>query len=291
MVQIFPFYRTALVAIWTFISSNAYTITRTISPRSNPCTHRRLCNSANPKVISQYNLHRSQLVRSLLSTGTDQDFEYSYDDSEAESQFGTKEYWDDMYIGMGDFDSEEYSWYFGFDAIKPLFLAHIPLPPKKQKSIGNDDKTQPAKMLVPGVGNDGTLLDLYNFGYHDIVAFDYSSNAIERQEDLLSYDSQALEDVTLLVRDGRDLDDEWTEMFDIVFEKGALDAIFLSGPGNVEKAVEELKRVLKTGGYMMSVSGVVPEELRREIFSTDDWEWVRDGSDDLKAGCFVLQKI
>ena len=291
-MQFFPFCITAYVAIWTFISynANAYTITRSTSPRSNLCTHRILCNSANPKIKSPYNLHRSQLVWSLLSTGTDQDFEYSYDDSEAESEFGTKEYWDDMYIGMGDFDSEEYSWYFGFDTIKPLFLEHMPLPPKQQESVGNDT-TQPVKMLVPGVGNDSTLLDLYNFGYHDIVAFDYSSNAIERQEDLLSYDSQALEDVSLLVRDGRDLDDEWTEMFDIVFEKGALDAIFLSGSGNVERAVEELKRVLKTGGYMMSVSGVVPEELRRQMFSTNDWEWVRDGSDDLKAGCFVWRKI
>jgi tRNA A58 N-methylase Trm61 len=134
-------------------------------------------------------------------------------------------------------------------------------------------------------------LDLYNFGYHDITAFDYSSNAIERQEELLSYSPRALEDVTLLVRDGRDLDEEWTDMYDIIFEKGALDAIFLSGVGNVEKSVEQLKRVIKKGGYMMSVSGVIPETLRREMFSLEDWEWVRDGTDDLKAGCFVWRRI
>jgi len=29
-------------------------------------------------------------------------------------------------------------------------------------------------------------------------------------------------------------------------------------------------------------------ELRKEIFR--DWEWIRDGSDDLQAGCFVLKK-
>lgn len=213
-----------------------------------------------------------------------------YDDSLAESQYGTKEYWDDMYVGMGDFSAEEYSWYFGFDTIKPLFMQFMPLPPKHSKDKGSSSSTT-TKMLVPGVGNDGTLLDLYNFGYHDITAFDYSSNAIERQEELLSYNKQALDDVTLLVRDARHLDDEWMETFDLIFEKGALDAVFLSGKGNVEKAVEELKRVIKPGGYFMSVSGVVPEELRREMFPVQDWEWIRDGSNDLKAGCFVWKRI
>ncbi len=211
-----------------------------------------------------------------------------YDDSEAESQFGTKEYWDDMYKGMGDFSSEEYSWYFGFETIKPFFVQYMPLPPKQAK---NKDIDMP-KVLVPGVGNDPTVLDLYAFGYQDITAFDYSSDAIERQEELLSYNSQAMDDITLLVRDGRQLDDAWTDTFDIIFEKGALDAIYLSGPesGNVERAVEELSRVLKPGGYFMSVSGVVPENLRREMIQ-DEWEWIRDGSDDLKAGCFVLKRI
>ena len=193
---------------------------------------------------------------------------------------------DDMYIGMGDFDSEEYTWYFGFDTIKPYFVDYMPPPPNKR-----DKDNQQPRMLVPGVGNDSVLMDVYNFGYHDITAFDYSLNAIERQEDLLSYNLRALDDITLLVRDARELDDEWTNCFDIIFEKGALDAIFLSGAGNVEGAAEELKRVIKKGGYMMSVSGVVPAEIRRKIFSVDDWEWVRDGSDDLKAGCFVWRRL
>ena len=113
---------------------------------------------------------------------------------------------------------------------------------------------------------------------------------MDYQEDLLSYDDKALEDISLVVRDARNLDEEWTDTFDLIFEKGALDAVYLSGKGNVEKAVDEMKRVIKTGGYFMSVSGVVPEDLRRKMFTNDDWEWIRDGSDDLKAGCFVWRK-
>mmetsp|Transcript_384 Transcript_384/g.640 ORF Transcript_384/g.640 Transcript_384/m.640 type:complete len:351 (-) Transcript_384:62-1114(-) len=222
--------------------------------------------------------------------------DYDDTDSEADSQFGTKQYWDEMYLGMGDFDSEEYCWYYGFDAIQPYFLQFMPLPPKHQSSSSSSSSSASSllpcatKMLVPGVGNDGTLLDLYKFGYHDIVAFDYSAPAIDRQREFLSFHKNACNDITLLVRDARKLDSEWTEMFDIIFEKGALDAIFLSGSGNVQLAAQELKRVLKPGGYMMSISGVVPEDMRRALFPIQDWEWVRDGAMDLKAGCFVWKK-
>eukprot|EP00984_Skeletonema_dohrnii_P035368 scaffold35020_cov333-Skeletonema_dohrnii-CCMP3373.AAC.2 len=37
----------------------------------------------------------------------------------------------------------------------------------------------------------------------------------------------------------------------------------------------------------MSFSGVVPEEVRRDGFDGKKWKWLRDGSEDLKAGCFM----
>ena len=71
-----------------------------------------------------------------------------------------------------------------------------------------------------------------------------------------------------------------------------MDALYLSDEtdGNVRKAAEELRRVLKPGGIFMSVSGVVPADLRREMFSTETYDWIRDGTEDLKAGCFVWRK-
>ena len=36
---------------------------------------------------------------------------------------------------------------------------------------------------------------------------------------------------------------------------------------------------------------MVPEKVRREMFHADNgWEWIRDGSDDLKAGVFVWKR-
>lgn len=206
---------------------------------------------------------------------------YENDDSQARSQFGTKDYWDEMYQGFGDFDKDEYEWYFGFSEIKPLFQQHVP-----------PDTSATTKLLIPGMGNDPLLLDLVGAGYRDITAFDYSEGAVERQAELLSYDSNAEDAVTLLCRDARALDEDWADVFDAVLEKGCLDALYLSDEtdGNVAKAAEEMHRVLKPGGIFMSVSGVVPAELRREIFTTEKYEWLRDGTDDLKAGCFVWKK-
>ena len=210
----------------------------------------------------------------------------SDEDIEARSQFGTKSYWDAMYEGMGDFASDEYSWYYGFEVIKPYLLKIV------ADEFGDVAKSE-LSILIPGCGNDPLLLDLYNAGFTSLTGFDYSEGAIFRQKDLLQYLPMGsdVENVQLRVEDARFLPVEWDAKFDVIIEKGALDAIYLSGDGNFESSVKEMARVLKDGGIVVSCSGVVPAEVRREGFSTDSWEWLRDGTDDLKAGSFVLKKI
>ena len=59
----------------------------------------------------------------------------------------------------------------------------------------------------------------------------------------------------------------------------------------MEVAISELRRVLVPQGRLVSCSGVIPDETRRLIFPETHWKWLRDGTDDLQAGCFVLEKI
>jgi len=186
--------------------------------------------------------------------------------------------------GMGDFDASEYSWYYGYEVIKPLLEQFV----LDETSL---DKSQ-LSILIPGCGNDPLLLDLYNAGFKYLTVFDYSQGAIDRQHDLLEYLPMGsdIDNIHLSVQDARSLPEEWSQLFDVIIEKGALDAIYLSGDGNFEQSVKEFERVLKKNSICISCSGVVPEDLRREGFSKEEWEWLRDGSDDLKAGSFVFRR-
>ncbi|KAG7368962.1 methyltransferase domain containing protein [Nitzschia inconspicua] len=198
------------------------------------------------------------------------------DDSAARSPFGTREYWDSLYQGNGDYPANEYQWYYGFQEYGKYVTQLIP---------------RNSNVLLPGIGNDPIILDLLQKGYSTLTGTDYSEHAIERQQELLSYAYGNVDMVKLHCMDARKMPTDWNDKFDAIVEKGALDAIYLSGDGNFEKAVKEFERVLRPGGILINISGVVPGELRRDVFDEQQWEWVRDGSDDLKAGIFILKLL
>lgn len=293
------------------------------------------------------------LASCLVSDDRNNKVIVTVDETYARSVFGTKEYWDDVYLGRGDFPADCYSWYFGWEVLGRILQRYVPLTAKGKnggKSIVCDTRTNmidnknknnnSPRILVPGIGNDSILLDLYKAGYRNLVGQDYSEHAVERQYDLLSYEgiqcslgedendedqaqsninnnNNAVMSVQIMQGDVTNLPDLWTNSFDVILEKGLLDAVYLSGDGNFEAAVKNLDRVLRPGGIFISVSGVVPHELRKHVFPTACvivgngsvtdynseenyprsnlctntlWEWLVDGSSDLKAGCFVLQK-
>jgi len=254
--------------------------------------------------------HRHRRLHQFTTSNSEFDKDYSKyitspsdEDTDAKSEFGTKIYWDAMYEGMGDFDAEEYSWYYGYEVIRPhlqeygeelLLHSDVISGAVEDEAAASSKHKSQLSILLPGCGNDPLLLDLYNDGYRKLTAFDYSLGAIGRQRELLEYLPATSEkrDIELRVEDARALPTEWTNSFDIIIEKGALDAIYLSvnDERNLEKAIAEFERVLRPGGICISCSGVVPENLRRETFRTMEWVWLRDGSDDLRAGCFVFRK-
>ena len=275
------------------LTSMKYTpSTHDVINRSSPAFSTTFCNGISPRrpnnlpPLNQFTTSSSEFDKDYTKYRGDDER-----DADARSQFGTKAYWDAMYEGMGEFSADEYSWYYnGYDAIKP-FLEEYVFDVAESTST-TVDKSQ-LSILIPGCGNDPLLLDIFSAGYRCLTAFDYSSGAIERQRELLGYLPMGsdLDKVELREEDARSLPVGWKESFDVIIEKGALDAIYLSGDGNLEQSVKEIARVIKRGGICISCSGVVPEALRRESFGGNEWEWLRDGSDDLRAGCFVLKRI
>ncbi|GKY90358.1 protein-lysine N-methyltransferase efm4 [Mayamaea pseudoterrestris] len=158
---------------------------------------------------------------------------YNDDDDDdslsARSSFGTKQYWDDVYAGRGDFPADEYSWYYDFDVIQK----HLP------KNIDRSKQ----HVFVPGIGNDPIILDLMRAGFRNLTAQDYSKHAIERQRDLLDGDARLDDDeYSIQISHGNvlQLPVSYSNRFDMILEKGLLDAVYLSGDGRVEQAVSIL---------------------------------------------------
>jgi hypothetical protein len=139
--------------------------------------------------------------------------------------YGTKEFWDDMYRGEGELPADEYSWYCGWAVIQSFWEELVP------------DRT--SRVLVPGVGNDATIADMWDAGWRSITAFDYSADAVVRAGAL--FGERQLE---LLCADARDLPLA-NSSFDAVFDKGALDAIGLNGTADLNAAGAELARVIR----------------------------------------------
>jgi SAM-dependent methyltransferase len=197
----------------------------------------------------------------------------------ASPQFGRQEYWNKFYR-----ENPSFSWYTGWPDLEPFL----------QELINVEDK-----ILIPGVGNDETLVGMYDAGYHHLTAFDYAPEGIACCRELLgpgrirknfANDNDADAGVELFVGDARNLTQLQDESFDVVLEKGTLDAVLLSGGGieqaNKQRGVEymnmaisELSRVIKTDGFFISISAVCTSNLLESPnWNSGQWEMIRDGS-------------
>lgn len=179
-------------------------------------------------------------------------------DARARCRYGTKAYWDRMYAGSGELPADAHSWYCGFEELRPFWAELVP---------------RTSAVLVPGVGNDRALGALYDAGWWELTAFDYSAGAVERARALLGE-----RPVALLRADARELP-FGAASFDAVLDKGALDAVDLAGDGSLDAAVAELSRVVRPGGVVVSVSRVLGADALLPAFADAEWENVRDGAD------------
>mmetsp|Transcript_61395 Transcript_61395/g.181494 ORF Transcript_61395/g.181494 Transcript_61395/m.181494 type:complete len:257 (-) Transcript_61395:103-873(-) len=181
-------------------------------------------------------------------------------DEESPVKFGRKSYWDGMYEGTGDRPAESYSWYCGWDELAPFWTELVP------------DKG--ARVLVPGTGNDVTPCGVYDAGWNDITAFDYSEAGVERARKLFG---ERRRGVDVVHADARDLPFEEAS-FDAVLDKGTLDAIYIAGKDSFVRAVREFGRVVSPGGVYVCVSSVVLPDDLYAAFSPSVWEIIHDGS-------------
>jgi len=205
---------------------------------------------------------------------------------EPDNQFGRMAYWDESYRqslvqdknnvdndGRRD-DTETFSWYCGWDSeLEPFFNEVVPL--------------QNSTVLVPGIGNDACIRDMFDSGYQRLSAFDYAPEGVECAKRMFGPERLKLMD-DLRVADARSLpyDDA---CFDAVLDKGTLDSIFLSGGKDkvlsrkhLTMAVSELARVVKVGGTVFSVTAACVDAVQESFDECNEsngcWKQIRDGS-------------
>ena len=178
---------------------------------------------------------------------------------EGKCKFGTREYWDAMYTGKGDRPASSYSWYCQWPELEPFFKELVP------------DKS--ARILVPGIGNDPTPVEMYDAGYNDMIAFDYVEAAVDRAKIQFGPDRK---NVRIMVADATSLPLP-NGSVDATLDKGTLDAIRIADRYLYDKSVQELSRVTAEGGVVVCVSRVIEAEEWLEAFSPPTWETIHNG--------------
>ena len=186
-----------------------------------------------------------------------------HQDENGNCVFGLQSFWDDMYTGEGDGDrpADKYSWYCGWDELSPFWEMLVPL-------------DSASRVLIAGIGNDKTPIDMYNAGWNSsMTAFDYSSAGIERAKQLFGPNRN---NVKLLTADARDLPLADASI-DATLDKGTLDAIYISGEEVFRNSVKELTRVTATNGVVVCVSRVIYPEVLIRAFESGHWKNLLNG--------------
>jgi hypothetical protein len=193
-----------------------------------------------------------------------------------------------------DLPSDKYSWYCGWTELQPFWdMLITPL-----ITDGNDNK-HGVKVLIAGIGNDITPIQMYDDGWTNMIAFDYSEGGVCRAKELFGpdrllslkqqendYDNDSDDDdeqstvdatissscndgggtAKLLTADCRSLPIP-NGHIDAILDKGTLDAIYITGPEVFRDSVKELTRVTNcNGGMIVCISAVIPQEVMLDAF-------------------------
>ncbi|OHT07660.1 Phosphoethanolamine N-methyltransferase-related protein [Tritrichomonas foetus] len=181
-------------------------------------------------------------------------FEYSDDEEEEEEkkapEFGLRECWDNRYSN----ENGNYDWYFEWPRVAPLLKKYI-----KSKN----------ETLVIGCGNSTMSADLLKDGFHTVTNIDISPVVIKKMQKIYQNEKKLKWEVmnaTAL--------DFFDNTFDVVFDKGTIDAIICHEKGTemVAQTLTEVHRVLKVDGKFIVITFESPSK-RLKIFKLVKLDW------------------
>lgn len=149
------------------------------------------------------------------------------------SDFLSKKYWDSFFkkLERNSLDSEFFEWYGDFSAIFPYF---------------SDKISANSRILNIGCGNSLFSEELYDHGYKNIKNIDFSEKTIKKMR---KRSSKKRPEMSYETQDIFSMNYE-KGSFDVVLDKGTLDAVF------PEESVENLHRVR---GLFEKILDILPE--------------------------------
>jgi len=150
-------------------------------------------------------------------------------------EFASKTYWDDFFRKRKD----AFEWYGEYSDLCGVIHSYC--------------KTN-HKILMAGCGNSKLSEDMYDVGYHDIVNIDISDLVIKQ---MLKKNQVERKNMKYMKMDVKCMTFD-NEMFDMIIDKGTLDALFTDNTEeNIKEVVKmfnEYKRVIKDGGCYICIT-------------------------------------
>ena len=112
--------------------------------------------------------------------------------------------------------------------------------------------------MVPGCGNAEFSEDLYDAGYENQVNTDISAVVIEQ---MAERNKETRPNIEWLVMDITDMSEFESNRFDIIIDKGTMDALLCGNDAYLKVAMmlKESQRILKPGGHFFFISYGTPE--------------------------------
>ncbi|OWZ14296.1 Methyltransferase [Phytophthora megakarya] len=161
--------------------------------------------------------------------------------------FRKQEYWDQFFQKRGE---KAFEWYGDYASLRPGLQALLRLPDVAPASLVRRLKAK-VRVLVVGCGNSALSADLAADGFLDLLSVDFSERVIDemrRKEPTLQWQVMDMTDM-------RALQDA---SFDLVMDKGALDALMAEDTAEIKtdasKMLREVQRVLAPGGRYCCVT-------------------------------------
>ena len=191
-------------------------------------------------------------------------------EEEYESELGTKEHWDSTYKDeLKLLETDGVIGHVWFEEKHEIILDWL-------TALQGVSKT--SKFLDIGCGNGATLVELANMGFSNLFGSDYSEDAIQIAQKYA--EAHGVDQfIKLFVDDA--LNSKIEEKYDVVFDKGMLDALILS-PTNAKEKQQTyfgtLKKLVGDDGVLViSSCNLTNEELidRLTLFNFEEVTRIR----------------